>query len=273
MINSLYTAQSGLFTSRYAIDTTSNNIANENTQGYKIRVVLTSEINLEGDKVGNGVSFDGVSRTTNQYLFNQLVTQTSQQSYLEQEDELLSQIEILFSETESSGLSISLSDYFESIENLRSDPNNEIYKSDFENQATVLQTMLQDIYSDLEKLEEQMFAQLENEVDTVNELVEQIAYLNEQIIKNSDASDDLLDKRDQLELELSTYGDIEVETSGNNYTLKMGGSTVIFNGINVHEITIEQDNGNTALKVYNNTLDLEGGTLKSLTNTLDEETS
>ena len=70
MMNSLYTAQSGLNTSRYAIDVTSNNIANENTEGYNKRVSLTSEIDSLEDSIGNGVSFDGVNRITNQYLYN-----------------------------------------------------------------------------------------------------------------------------------------------------------------------------------------------------------
>lgn len=42
MINSLYTAKSGLTTSKYSVDVTSNNIANENTTGYVKRTVNTS---------------------------------------------------------------------------------------------------------------------------------------------------------------------------------------------------------------------------------------
>ena len=43
MINALYIAKSGLDTSRYSVEVTSNNIANENTTGYVKRVVNTSE--------------------------------------------------------------------------------------------------------------------------------------------------------------------------------------------------------------------------------------
>ena len=34
MIDALYIGQSGLNSSRYSVDSTSNNIANENTDGY-----------------------------------------------------------------------------------------------------------------------------------------------------------------------------------------------------------------------------------------------
>lgn len=272
MINSLYTAQSGLSTSRYAIDTVANNIANENTEGYKKRTIETSEISLGDSSIGSGVSFDGVSRTTSQYLYNQLISQVSEQEYLSQEDEILSQIEILFSETDTSGLSVTISNFFESIENLRSTPSNEIYKTAFESQSEILISSLQDLYSDLETIEENTLSQLNNEVETINVTLEQIVYINEQIQQNGE-SNDLLDKRDALEMQLSEYGDIEVDTSNDNYSLKIGGSTVIFNNTNLHEVSIVEDTNSTYLTVYNNELNLVGGSLKSLTENLSEETS
>ena len=273
MVNSLYTAQSGLSTSRYAIDTVSNNIANENTEGYKKRVVNTSEINLDDNSVGNGVSFDGVSRTTNQYLYTQLLNQTSQQEYLSQEDETLSQIEILFSETDSSGLSIALSDFFESIENLRSDPSNEIYKADFENQSLLLVSSMQDLYGDLETIEDSISTQLSNEVDFINETLEQIVYINEQIELNSDTNNSLLDKRDALEMQLSEYVDIEVDSSDDNYKLSIGGATAIFNNTNLHEVSIVEEDNSVSIAIYNNEINISGGSVKSLVNNLSEDTS
>lgn len=273
MINSLYTAQSGLATSRYAIDTVSNNIANENTEGYKKRIVQTSAINLDDSSVGNGVSFDGVSRITNQFLYNQLISQTSQQEYLNQEDETLSQIEILFSETDSSGFSISISDFFESIENLRSNPSNEIYKSDFQNQSTILTSSMQNLYSDLEIIEENVLSQLNNEVDFINETLEQIVYINEQIQLNNETNNSLLDKRDALEMQLSEYVNIEVDTSNDNYNLSISGTTAIFNNTNLHEVSVLEEEGSVSLAIYNNDIKLIGGSTKSLVDNLTEGSS
>lgn len=270
-MDSLYTAQSGLFTSRYAIEVTSNNIANENTDGYKKRVSLSSELDTLESSVGNGVSFDGVDRITNQYLFNQLLSQSSTQSYYETEDSTLSQIEIYFQETDDSGFSIVLSDYFESIENLRSSPSNETYKAALESQGELLVSSIQELYTDLEELENSLSSQLEDEVDEVNKILEEIAYLNEQIQNNSDTRNDLLDKRDQLEMELASYVDIEVDSSDDNYNLKIAGVSTIFNGTNVHEVSIVEDaDGNNSLTVYNNELNLSSGSLKSLSENLQE---
>jgi len=273
MMDSLYTAQSGLLTSRYSIDTTSNNLANENTEGYKKRVINTSELSSLESSIGNGVSFDGITRTTNQFLYNQLIKQTSEQSFYEQENEILSQIEIMFQESDSSGFSVSINDYFQSIENLRSNPSNEIYKTDLENQSEILTSSLKNLYDDLESIKENTFTQLTNEVDQVNEILSQIVYLNEQIQLSNEPRNDLHDKRDKLEKDLSNYSNIEVDTSNDNYTLKIAGVTTIFNGVNLHEVSITQEEGNTFLNVYNNELSLSSGSLKSLSSNLSEDSS
>lgn len=278
MINSLYTAQSGLTTSRYSVDVTSNNIANENTEGYIKRVVNTSELNTLEDDIGNGVSFDGVTRSTNVYLYDKLVSQSSLSSYYEQEDAILSEIEIMFSETDESGLSTTLSNLFDAMESLRSDSTNSIYQNEVSTQAQMLVEGLQSLNEGLEDSFDSTLEQLEDQVSSVNNILEQIVYLNEQIIQSNTASNDLLDKRDALEKELSNYVDIEVNRNSDTYNLKIAGTSVIFNNTNLSEVSIsgdftDLDNLDTSLMVYNNKLSLSSGSLKSLTQNLTTETS
>ena len=242
MINSLYTAKSGLTTSKYSVDVTSNNIANENTTGYVKRTVNTSELpELEND-IGNGVSFDGVTRNTNVYLYDKLVSQNSLASYYEQEDSILSNLEIMFSETESSGFSTTLSTFFNSIESLRADSTNLIYQNDLATQAQSLVDGLQSLNDELNSTLDTTTQQLEDQVDTVNNILEQIVYLNKQIVESNTASNDLLDKRDALEKELSNYVDIEIDRTSDTYNLKIAGENVIFNNTNLHEVSISENN-------------------------------
>ena len=242
MINSLYTAKSGLTTSKYSVDVTSNNIANENTTGYVKRTVNTSELpELEND-IGNGVSFDGVTRNTNVYLYDKLVSQNSLASYYEQEDSILSNLEIMFSETESSGFSTTLSTFFNSIESLRADSTNLIYQNDLATQAQSLVDGLQSLNDELNSALDTTTQQLEDQVDTVNNILEQIVYLNKQIVESNTDSNDLLDKRDALEKELSNYVDIEIDRDSETYNLKIAGVNVIFNNTNLHEVSISENN-------------------------------
>lgn len=277
MINSLYTAQSGLNTSKYSVDVTSNNIANENTEGYVKRVVNTSELSSLDDDIGNGVSFDGVTRTTSVYLYNQLVAQNSQASYYEQEDSILSNIEIMFSETEETGFSTTLSEFFDSVESLRSDPNSLVYKNELSNQSELLVDGIKSLYTSLEESQDDTRSLLNDQVEEINTILQNIADLNEQMIQNNSTSNDLLDKRDALEKELSNYVNIEVGT-GSSYSLKIGGVNAIFNNTNVYEVSIKEDtsiNGdlNTSLTIYNNQLNLTSGSTKALTNELTTSSS
>ena len=233
MINALYIGQSGLSASKYSVDVTSNNIANENTDGYIKRVVDTSELSgLESD-IGNGVSFDGVTRSSSVYLYDKLISQSSLSSYYTQEDSILSNVETMFSETESSGFSVTLSNFFNSIESLRGDSTNLIYQNEFSTQAETLVDGIQTLYSNLDEEISDTKSLLEDQVDSVNSILKQIVYLNEDIQNSSGSTSsyDLIDKRDALEKELSNYVDIEVDRTSDSYNLKIAGTNVIFNNL------------------------------------------
>lgn len=278
MINSLYIAQSGLSASQYSVDVTSNNIANENTEGYVKRVVNTSETNDLQDDIGNGVSFDPVTRSTNSYLYDKLVSQSSLSSYYDQENSTLSEVETMFSETETSGLSTTLSNFFDSIESLRTNSSSSIYQNEVSTQAQMLVDNLQSLNSGLDDTLNSTIDQFKDQVDSVNNILKQIVYLNEQMIQSNTTSNDLLDKRDALEKELSNYVDIKVDRNSDTYNLKIAGANVISNNTNFNEVTINADfsdlnNLDTSLMVYNTKLSLSSGSLKSLTQNLTSETS
>ena len=65
MIKSLNVAQTGLNAAKIAVENTSNNIANQNTPGYKKRVVQISELDvLDSRFTGRGVRADEAYRIT-----------------------------------------------------------------------------------------------------------------------------------------------------------------------------------------------------------------
>jgi flagellar hook-associated protein 1 len=255
MIDALYIAKSGLNTARYSVDVTSNNIANENTAGYVKRVVNTSELPGLENNIGNGVSLDGVTRTTNAYLYDKLVSQSSTASYYSQEDSILSNVETMFSETDSSGFSKTISNFYDSIESLREEPINLIYQNEFSSQSELMVNSLQYLNNGLNDTLDSTNKLLKNQVDSVNNILEQIVSLNKQMQNSGDSSNDLLDKRDALEKELSNYVDVEVNRDSDTYNLKISGVNVIFNDTNVHEVSIKEEN--IAQKDIYNSSDLD----------------
>ncbi len=242
MLKSLNVAQSGLNASKIAIENVSNNIANENTPGYKKRVVQLSELELIDSRfTGRGVRADTAYRITSQYLYDNMMNENTKSNYYGAVSKLVGNIEVMFTETDESGFSSDLDRYFQAIENLRTNPSSEIYRTTYKTQGQVLVDSLQNLYKGIEKEEELTKISLEENVKKVNNLINEIGAVNQQLGQHVEASNDLLDKRDQLERELSQYVDIEVDRSNNEYMLKVGGEIAVRYNTNIREINLVEE--------------------------------
>lgn len=243
MLKSLNVAQSGLSAAKIAVENVSNNIANENTPGYKKRVVQLSELALSDSRfTGRGVQADESYRITSQYMYDNMLKENTKSNYYDEISSMVGNVEAMFQETDTSGFSYDLNNYFQSVENLRSNPNSEIYKASVQTQGTSIVDSLQNLYSNIEKQEEITRSTLNDNVDAINSILNEIGSINEQMGRYSVESNDLLDKRDLLEKELSTYVDIEVDRTDGEYELKIGNTTAVRYNTSVREINIVEEN-------------------------------
>ncbi|RXI27766.1 flagellar hook-associated protein FlgK [Aliarcobacter trophiarum] len=240
MFSTLYVSQTGLNASKYAIENVSNNQANKNTVGYKKRVADLSEIRLNGVHVtGQGVSFDGIGRVTSQYMYDKFMQESTKANYYDKLSNMLGGVERVFTETDSSGFSVDLNRYFQSIENLRTNPNSEVYRSYMKTQGSVIVESLQNLYTSVQKQAQIEKTELKTDIKEVNAILKEIADINVKIEKYDPSVNDLLDKRDLLELQLSKYVDVDINRDKGFYEIKIGGVTAVSNNIFHKEIEIE----------------------------------
>lgn len=241
MLHSIHVANTGLATSKTSVENVMNNITNEHTDGYKKRRVNQSEIeHLDSRKTGRGVKIDNISRATEKYLYNNLINEESKQNYFQEISKNLAEVEAIFKETDNSGFAYDLDRYFNSLENLRSNPKNEIYKNDMKTQADILVEDMHNLYGSVERLQVAMKDKLYDDVIAINDLVEKIGDVNMRLEKNLGDRNDLKDKRDHLERMLSEYVDIKVERI-DGYTLSLGGVVAVRHDTNVHDIKVVED--------------------------------
>lgn len=239
MLSTLNVSYTGLSAAKTAVENVSNNIANENTPGYKKRVVGLSELGqMDSLFAGRGVSVDGIYRVTSQYMYDKVISENSKSNYYDKLSGMLGNVESVFKETEESGFSVDLNRYFQSIENLRTNPNSEIYKSALKNEGAILVETLQNIYSTIQKQQDAEKTELNANVEKINSLLKEIGDVNDKIVKYATATNDLYDKRDQLELELSNYVDITVNRDEDFYELKIGDSVAISNNTIVRTVDV-----------------------------------
>ena len=238
MLNILNVAQTGLQVSQAQVENVMNNLANENTEGYTKRVVDVSELSQNDSRLtGRGVEIEGVSRVTDIYMYQNLVSSTSTVGNLDELNDMLSEIETLFYETDDAGLSADIDNYFNAIENLRTSPNNEVYKNDVENNATVIVKNLQTLYEGIEKQEASTISNIEENVNEINNILTEIGSISQEIMENTGTSNDLLDMRDALEKELAQYVDVEIYRE-EHYQLEIAGVLAVRFDTNVQEVTL-----------------------------------
>lgn len=239
MLNILNVAQTGLKVAQTQVENVMNNIANENTAGYKKRAVDVSELSHADSRItGRGITIDGVSRSTNIYMYQNLIREEAKLSDTSTLNSMLADIESIFSETDDSGLSADLNRYFSSIENLRTSPQNEIYKNDTINNAESLVLDLKTLYESIEAKENGTLTEVKDVVAEVNSILSNIGDISKQIQDSTGGEpNDLLDKRDALELELAKYIDVEI-FRGDSYQIKIGGATAVRFDTNVHQLNL-----------------------------------
>jgi flagellar hook-associated protein 1 FlgK len=227
MLGTLNVAQSGLHSSQTQVENVMNNIANENTPGYKTRTVNVEEAKYIDDRItGRGTSIMDVTRATNLYLQQNLIKQNSIVGEAKELTSMLDEVENIFYETDVSGLSNDLNRYFESLENLRISPHNEIYKDDLINKGNILVDNIKSLYSSIEDLEAQSLEKLEVQTIKVNDILQQIGIITDKIKNQHKVTNDMLDKRDALEEELSKYVNIKVSHTP-DYNLKINDADVV----------------------------------------------
>jgi len=279
MLNSLNVALSGLSASKTQVENVMNNIANENTVGYKKRVVDVKESDHNDARLtGRGATVVDVNRITNIYMADNLTKQQSKSAEYTELSTMLSDIESIFSETDTSGFSNNLDGYFQAVEDLRANPYNEIYRTNLINQGSMLVDGLQTLYVSIEERQQASKSSIYDHIDEINGILNDIGSVNQKIQDSLNPSNDLLDKRDLLESRLAEYMEISVNRLDDTYSLEVGGVTAVRYNTNIHEISVV-DNSITQKDVYATDLNVSnlveptwGGT-DTITYYYDKDTS
>jgi flagellar hook-associated protein 1 FlgK len=225
-LQGLQTALSGLLAEQQAIDTTGNNIANANTEGYSRQsTILESNEPLsipsmspqgQGGQLGTGVSVQAVTRIRNTYLDAQYRSQNATLSLASTQSEILQQTQSAFDEPSSNGLSSQLSTFWSAWSSLANAPTSEAAKEGVVSAGTQLASTLNQLTAQISSISGQaseQYAALTGSSGEVQDYANQIAQLNQQI-KISQLSgqepNTLLDRRDELLDKLSSLAQITV---------------------------------------------------------------
>ena len=236
MTGLLGTALSGLMAFQRALDTTSHNIANVNTDGYSRQHVELGARLPEftgAGYIGQGVNIATVSRSYDQFITNQLTSSTSAFAETSTFSTMASQVDNLVSD-EATGLSPALKSFFNAVNEVANDPSSLPVRQVMVSEAESLAQRFNTVSARFEDVRNQTNNQMQATVDDINAFAEGIATLNGKIAIAGQLPNDLLDQRDALltkiaeKISISTLAQQDGSISvfiGNGQSLVLGAST------------------------------------------------
>jgi len=228
----------GLQAQRQAMDVTGHNIANANTEGYsrqRVSFQTTDPYTVPNmtrpraaGQMGTGVTVEEVQRLRDAFLDAQVRTESKALGEWETRRDILEEIEVIFNEPSDSGLRTVLDLFWQSLQELSLSPESTAVRATVRQRAQGVVDTIRHTWRQLDDLQKNVDASLRRKIEEANVLANEIADLNDQIIKAQGAGDnpnDLKDRRGLLIDKLARLIDVEV------YEEATGAIRVLVNGI------------------------------------------
>jgi len=220
--NLLSIGKSGLFAAQSGLATTGHNITNANVAGYNRQVVVQAT----GPMLDTGVGFQGtgtqvsqIKRYSDEFLNSQVRTAQASKSGLDSYYAQISQIDNMLAD-QTAGLSPALQSFFKGVQDVAANRGSVPSRQSMLSGAEAMATRFQALDSRLGEIREGVNSTIESSITVINSYAQQIAGLNDTIGTFSSAGqnlpNDLLDRRDQLVMELNTHVKATVTPGDNN---------------------------------------------------------
>ncbi len=225
---------SALNASQLAIQVAGNNLANAATPGYTRQVARLSPLrgdgSLPGISIGHGVGVSEVRRQIDDALQTRLWGGVSDEASAQQRLGVLSQVESTLNELTGQDLSSELGAFF----NAWSEGANATgFNASVVNQGDKLAGFIRRLRSDLTGQRSQIDQTLDATVRAANDLLGQIATLNQAVVgaeSGGATANSLRDQRDALVSQLSQYVDVSVQQQPAGAINVLVGSTPVVLG-------------------------------------------
>ncbi|MCL1066561.1 flagellar hook-associated protein FlgK [Shewanella olleyana] len=256
-VDLLNIARTGVLAAQSQMGVTSNNIANANTVGYHRQVAEQST--LESQKIGSsfygqGTYVSDVKRIYNDFAARELRIGQTAMSGAETRYTKMNEMDQLYSQI-GSMVPDRLNDFFASINSVADLPTDFGMRDSMLGAAQQTATSLNQMQSHLDSQMKQTNSQIGAVADRINEISNELANINLELMKSGNQDSQLLDQQDALILELSEYAEVNVIPLDNGgKSVMLGGSVMLVSG----EVAMQV--GTTAGDPYPNELRLTTST-------------
>jgi flagellar hook-associated protein 1 FlgK len=232
LIQSLATSLSGLNATQANLAVVAGNVANQQTPGYVVRTAVQVALQ-DGDSAG--VRVESINRLLDQFVQQQLRTETSGGAFADLRAGLYQQLQQVYGQPGSdTRLDAVFNKFTTAVQTLATSPSSSSAQGATINAAQALAQQLNSTTSSIQALRSRADQGIAGDVKQVNVALNQIATINEQLAggsANDGAGAALQDQRDQAIDQLAKLMDIRVVPgSGNQVSIFTGSGTSLVTG-------------------------------------------
>ena len=254
LFSGLYVGKSGLQSSQNALNTVAHNLSNINTTGYVRQQVAKTDINyntisttqaIANSQIGQGVQYSECRHIRDEFLDKMYRAESGRSDFYETSYSAILEIEDILGELDGAAFKESVEGLWTAMEELSKSPNDSTYISLFVQKCTGFAENATAVYQSLREYQDNLYLQVKDIVDEMNEIGERIVWLNNEIaqieVGGLEHANDLRDERDLLIDTLAGFGNITYDED------VYGRVSIRFNGVDFvtdydcYEIGLKQD--------------------------------
>ena len=249
MTDLLNTGKTALFAFQRALSTTSNNIANVNTDGYARQRVDFESLSTNGGKLntGSGVRITNIERLVDEFATARVSSATSAHAAQQTHYEMASRLDELVA-TEGMSVAPALNNFFNAIQDANADPSSIAPRGVVIEYAEQLANRFQSLQGQFDDARDEVNDRTREAVNTVDQLAQSIADINARISTTGDALTspslhDLKDQRDQIVEKLSEYIDVDTLIQDNGaMSVFIGKGITLVSDSHAQKLSTTRDN-------------------------------
>jgi len=244
----LNTALAGLSVTQTALGVVAGNVSNAQTPGYVEEQV--NQVPVSSGGAGDGVQVDAINRQLDQFVQQQLWTETSGGAYADLQANFQQQLQQVYGQPgTTTTFDSTFNNFTSAVQALSASPDSSSAQTGVVGAAQALAQQLNGMTSSIQALRTQADQGIATDVQQANQAMQQIAQANQQISldPNNDATAATLeDQRDQAITQLSQLMDIRVTSGANNQVTVFSGSGYQLVGTHASQLTFSASGSITA---------------------------
>jgi flagellar hook-associated protein 1 FlgK len=245
MPNIFTIGQSALSAAQAGMTTAGQNIANASTVGYSRQTVVQTAATPQAlgfGFIGQGTQVVDIQRNYNDYLGTQVLAASSASHQLDTQYTQASLIDNMLADP-SAGLSPALQSVFGSLQEMSVSPSDVATRQLFLSNAESLVSRFHDVGERLDSIRQGLNLQITSSVQSINAASQQLATLNLAIdaaqgVAGGKASNELLDQRNQVLLDLSKQVKVTVSEQSGQYSVFIGNGQPLVVGAQAHALKV-----------------------------------